>query len=95
MADLGPIAAYPPPKLLLASASKAVHLGAVRQSCHGVVVVAESEPAGPVARGSGDDKSPLSSLNLNFLKTLTDRRTTTRGKPRTRRPRHEGWTVLN
>lgn len=42
----------------------------------------KSPQAGPGGYGSssGQDKSPLSSLNLGFLKSLTDKRTTTRGK---------------
>ncbi|GAB1311434.1 hypothetical protein MFIFM68171_01644 [Madurella fahalii] len=34
---------------------------------------------------SGQDKSPLSTLNLNFLKTLTEKRTTRDGQPPKRR----------
>ena len=38
-----------------------------------------SNPNQPALGGSGDDKGPLTSLNLNFLKGLNDKRTT-RGK---------------
>ncbi|KAI0409455.1 hypothetical protein F4802DRAFT_143131 [Xylaria palmicola] len=37
------------------------------------------------AHGSAADKSPLSSLNLNFLKTLSEKRTTRDGNPPKRR----------
>ncbi|KAI0016459.1 hypothetical protein F4780DRAFT_682365 [Xylariomycetidae sp. FL0641] len=39
----------------------------------------------PLAQGTGPEKSPLSSLNLNFLKALNEKRTTRDGNPPKRR----------
>lgn len=39
----------------------------------------------PLGGSAGQDKSPLSSLNLGFLKGLTEKRTTREGNPPKRR----------
>ncbi|KAK4117157.1 BZIP-type transcription factor [Canariomyces notabilis] len=45
----------------------------------------QTPPASLIGGPSDQDKSPLSSLNLNFLKTLTEKRTTKDGQPQKRR----------
>ncbi|KAK8049718.1 hypothetical protein PG994_011448 [Apiospora phragmitis] len=44
-----------------------------------------SSPQAQSGHGNGQDKSPLSSLNLGFLKTLSEKRTTRDGQPAKRR----------
>ncbi|KAL8417497.1 hypothetical protein RB594_001243 [Gaeumannomyces avenae] len=97
MADLGPIAAaYPSPTHSNSPAS--VRRPSVHSS-HGRLAMSSSlspvTPSQSYGDGGGQDKSPLGSLNLNFLKTLTDKRTTRDGSaPKRRGPKPDSKPAL-
>ncbi|KAK4451450.1 AP-1-like transcription factor [Podospora aff. communis PSN243] len=54
----------------------------------------QSSFGGSPAPGQGEDKSPLSSLNLGFLKNLTDKRTTHGQPPKRRGPKPDSKPAL-
>jgi hypothetical protein len=85
MTDLGPIAAYPSPPNYQsppghkASFSNPYDNMSMSPDQYGKQPAQGSYSGGPSSSRSGigvDDKSPLGSMNMNFLKTLTDKRTT-------------------
>ncbi|OLN95878.1 AP-1-like transcription factor 2 [Colletotrichum chlorophyti] len=93
MTDLGAVATYrPPPIQSTTPASKqsasSLHERAAMSSSLSPDQYgrAPQQPQhGGAGSGSDQDKSPLSSLNLGFLKSLTEKRTTRDGNPPKRR----------
>ncbi|KAI1266769.1 hypothetical protein F5Y18DRAFT_425317 [Xylariaceae sp. FL1019] len=71
-ANMGPAASYPSPPHYSAPSDKTILDGTYEHN-----MASQSPPQ--------DDKSPLSSMNLNFLKTLSEKRTTRDGNPPKRR----------
>lgn len=90
-ADLGPIAAvaaYPsPPNSFSPSHTKPSISSLYDRAAMSTSLSPNHQPGqSPLGGSAGQDKSPLSSLNLGFLKGLTEKRTTTReGNPPKRR----------
>jgi hypothetical protein len=87
-ADLGLAAAYPSPPNY---SSPPQHPPSI-SSLYDRAAMSSSMSPNPASQSSfsggspaAQDKSPLSSLNLGFLKTLTDKRTTRDGQPPKRR----------
>ncbi|CAJ2501593.1 Uu.00g044460.m01.CDS01 [Anthostomella pinea] len=76
---VSPAASYPSPPAQYSPADNP-SLGSLYEH---VSMSSSSSPHG--AHGSASEKSPLSSLNLNFLKSLNDKRTTRDGNPPKRR----------
>jgi hypothetical protein len=83
-ADLGTLAAssYPSPPNYT---SPPQHQKPAMSSSLSPNPASQSSFSSSPAPGQGEDKSPLSSLNLGFLKNLTDKRTTRDGQPPKRR----------
>ncbi|KAI0390960.1 hypothetical protein F5Y17DRAFT_34284 [Xylariaceae sp. FL0594] len=75
MANIGPAASYPSPPHY---SDKSLMDGTYDP-------MSMSASSSPHAMDGSNDKSPLSSLNLNFLKTLSEKRTTRDGNPPKRR----------
>ncbi|KAI0013424.1 BZIP-type transcription factor [Xylariaceae sp. FL0662B] len=89
MTDRGSAARYPTPPTHYSPSDHKPSLGSLYEhvsmssspsplTSHG-----GAQPGGP--SGSGSEKGPLSSLNLNFLKSLNDKKTTREGNPQKRR----------
>lgn len=77
-ANVGPAASYPSPQYSPPSDKPMMDSNYEPQSM-------SSSSSPHAAHGTSNDKSPLSSLNLNFLKTLSEKRTTRDGNPPKRR----------
>ncbi|KAI1757262.1 hypothetical protein F4782DRAFT_482033 [Xylaria castorea] len=75
-ANVGPAASYPSPPQYSPPSDKPMMDGTYEPN-------SMSSSSSPQA--TSNDKSPLSSLNLNFLKTLSEKRTTRDGNPPKRR----------
>lgn len=88
MADLGPIAAYPSPPNYNSPPDQKPSLSSVYDKSGMSSSVSPNQPGQAFSGAGGQDKSPLSTLNLNFLKSLADKRTT-RGKTAHCRRQHE------
>ncbi|KAI1329649.1 hypothetical protein F5Y16DRAFT_397299 [Xylariaceae sp. FL0255] len=76
--NLGPAASYPSPPHYSPPSDKTI-----MDSSYEANMASQSPPHD--MHGSANDKSPLSSLNINFLKALSDKRTTRDGNPPKRR----------
>ncbi|KAL7628703.1 hypothetical protein AAE478_000218 [Parahypoxylon ruwenzoriense] len=80
MTDPGPTASYPSPPTHYSPSDHKPSLGSLYEH------VSMSSSSSPQNINSAQaDKGPLSSLNLNFLKSLNDKRTTRDGNPPKRR----------
>ncbi|KAI2619387.1 hypothetical protein GGS26DRAFT_595458 [Hypomontagnella submonticulosa] len=80
MTDPGPAASYPSPPTHYSPSDHKPSLSSLYE------YVSMSTSSSPQNANSGQsDKGPLSSLNLNFLKSLNDKRTTREGNPPKRR----------
>ncbi|KAI0966323.1 hypothetical protein F4678DRAFT_298939 [Xylaria arbuscula] len=77
-ANVGPAASYPSPPQYSPPSDKPMIDGNYEPN-------SMSSSSSPHATHGANDKSPLSSLNLNFLKTLSEKRTTRDGNPPKRR----------
>ncbi|KAI1176888.1 hypothetical protein F4777DRAFT_544698 [Nemania sp. FL0916] len=77
-ANVGPAASYPSPPQYSPPSDKPLMDGTYEPN-------SMSSSSSPHATHGSSDKSPLSSLNLNFLKTLSEKRTTRDGNPPKRR----------
>ncbi|KAH9909325.1 BZIP-type transcription factor [Xylariomycetidae sp. FL2044] len=83
MADMNPAANYPSPPTHYSPSDHKPSLGSLYEH---VSMSTSSSPHSQGAHGGGsNDKGPLSSLNLNFLKSLNDKKTTRDGNPPKRR----------
>ncbi|KAI1083327.1 hypothetical protein F5B20DRAFT_577705 [Whalleya microplaca] len=87
MTDQGPAVSYPTPPTHYSPSDHKPSLGSLYEH---VSMSSSSSPltshggAQPPS-GPGSDKGPLSSLNLNFLKSLNEKKTTREGNPQKRR----------
>ncbi len=79
MADLGPIAAYPSPPNYNSPQGLKPSVPSIYDKTAASTSMSPDQPGQAFAEAGGQDNGPLASLNLNFLKSLADKRTT-RGK---------------
>ncbi|KAK5655411.1 hypothetical protein OQA88_5682 [Cercophora sp. LCS_1] len=86
-ADIGTLAAaaYPSPPNYSSPPHQSSYDRAAMSSSLSPNPASQSSYSGGSPAPAAQDKSPLSSLNLNFLKTLTEKRTTRDGQPPKRR----------
>lgn len=84
MADRRQISAYPSPANSLSPQQRAV-LPFGRESEPGAMASLPPDPPGAGSGATGADKGGLSTLNLGFLRGLTEKRATRDGQPAKRR----------
>ncbi|KAI1779482.1 hypothetical protein F4818DRAFT_453551 [Hypoxylon cercidicola] len=92
MTDLGPTASYPSPPTHYSPSDHRPSLGSLYE--HVSTMSSSASPPNNPNNGQSD-KGPLSSLNLNFLKSLNDKRTTRDGQqPKRRGPKPDSKPAL-
>ncbi|KAI4865544.1 hypothetical protein F4820DRAFT_447900 [Hypoxylon rubiginosum] len=91
MTDPGPTASYPSPPTHYSPSDHRPSLGSLYE--HVSTMSSSGSPPNP--NNAQPDKGPLSSLNLNFLKSLNDKRTTRDGQqPKRRGPKPDSKPAL-
>jgi hypothetical protein len=87
MTDSRNVAANQSPTTYQASPGRKPSLGSLYEQTQSMSSSSPTQhnPGGGHVAGSGQDKGPLNSMNLGFLKTLTEKKTTRDGQPAKRR----------